>query len=77
MRVPLSYVIHDMVTIPASSLPLKINEPYSIKYGSVEGELVAHNSHTHPRYTDDNSQVYYFLEEGITSTAYTISIKPF
>ena len=43
----------------------------------MEGELVARATHTHALYRDDNSVVYYHLEEATRSTSYAASIKPF
>ena len=38
---------------------------------------MARASHTHALYLDDNSLVYYKLEEATRSTPYVASIKPF
>ena len=43
----------------------------------MEGELIARASHTHAPFRDDNSVVYYHLEEATRETFYTVSIKPF
>ena len=43
----------------------------------MEGELVARAAHTHALHRDDNSVVYYHLEEAIMGTSYAASIKPF
>ena len=43
----------------------------------MEGELIARASHTHARFRDDNSVVYYHLEEATRGTSYAASIKPF
>ena len=43
----------------------------------MEGELVARASHTHALFRDDNSVVYYHLEEATRGTSYAASIKPF
>ena len=43
----------------------------------MEGELVARAAHTHALYRDDNSVVYYHLEEATRGTSYAASIKPF
>ena len=57
--------------------PLAVNQPHSTEHGSVEGELVARAAHTHPLYRDDNSVVYYQLEEATRGTSYAASNKPF
>jgi hypothetical protein len=46
-------------------------------YGSVEGDLVAHASHGHALFREDNASVYYFLEEATRGTAYVALMKPF
>ena len=43
----------------------------------MEGELIARASHTHALFRDDNSVVYYHLEETTRGTSYAASIKPF
>ena len=75
--IPLSYVIRDDET-PAAAVPaLEAGQPHSATHGSVEAELVARASHTHPLYRDDNATVYYKIAEAIRSTQYAASIKPF
>ena len=75
--IPLSYVTRETVALPVTPPPLLPNLPYSEAHGSVEGELVARASHTHPNYRDDNQAVYFFLEEATRSTSYAASISPF
>jgi hypothetical protein len=55
--VPLAYVVRELVPVPAPP-PLANNLPYSNLHGSVEGEMIARASHTHPLFRDDNSAVY-------------------
>ena len=43
----------------------------------MEGDLIARAAHTHARFRDDNSVVYYHLEEATRGTSYAASIKPF
>ena len=43
----------------------------------MESELIARASHTHALFRDDNSVVYYHLEEATRGTSYAASIKPF
>ena len=61
--IPLAYVIHANVNIPAPPPQLTVNQPYSDEHSSVGAELVTHSSHTHALYHDDNSSVYFHLEE--------------
>ena len=56
---------------------MAVTQPHSTEHGSVEGELVARAAHTHALYRDDNSVVYYHLEEATRGTPYAASIKPF
>ena len=61
--IPLAYVIHANVNIPAPPQQPTVNQPHSDEHGSVEAELVACSSHTHALYHDDNSSVYFHLKE--------------
>ena len=73
--IPLSYITRDKV-IP-DGLPNRMeNKPHSVD-GSVTDDLITHASHDHPRFKDDNAQVYYFLEEATRSTEFASSIKPY
>jgi hypothetical protein len=74
--VPLAYVVREAVLPPAPQ-PLATNLPHSEQYGSVEGELIARASHAHPLFRDDNSAVYFLLEEATRGTSYAPTIKPY
>jgi hypothetical protein len=75
--IPLAYVTRATAEVPAAC-PIRANNlPHSTEHGSVEADLVARASHTHPLYRDDNSAVYYHLEEATRTTSYAASIKPF
>ena len=77
-KIPLSYVIWKNVSpMPVAIPDLAANQPYSEIYGSVEGELIARASHTHPLYREYNAKVYYYLEEATHEKQYAASIKPF
>jgi hypothetical protein len=74
--IPLAYVVRvDIVPPPPAALAT--NLPYSADHGSVEGEMIARASHNHPLFRDNNSAVYYLLEEATRSTTYAPTIKPF
>ena len=75
--IPLAYVTRETVAVPAVAPTIENDKPHSTVHGSVEGDLVARASHTHPLYRDDNSKVYYFLEEATRGTPYAASLKPF
>ena len=51
--------------------------PHSIVYRSIEEELIARASHNHLLFREDNTEVYFKLEEVTRSTLYAASIKPF
>ena len=75
--IPLAYVIQIDSHVQGNAPPLAANQPHSTEHQSVEGELVARPAHTHALYRDDNSVVYYHLEEATRGTSYAESIKPF
>ena len=75
--IPLAYVIRIDPQVPGLAPPLAPNQPHSTEHGSVEGELIARASHTHALFRDDNSVVYYHLEEATRGASYAASIKPF
>ena len=72
--IPLAYVIQIDLQVPGPAPTLAPNQPHSTEHGSAEGELRA--SHTHAIFRDDNSVVYYHLEEATRGTSYAASIKP-
>ena len=75
--IPLAYVVRIDHQVPGPAPTLAPNQPHSTEHGSVEGELIARASHTHALFRDDNSVVYYHLEEATRATSYAASIKPF
>ena len=48
--IPRAYVIREEVDVPVDAPPLATNFPHSVAHGSVEGDLIARASHTHPLY---------------------------
>ena len=62
-NIPLAYIIHDEPNPPAAALPLAPGQPHSIEHGSVEAELIAQALHTHALFCNDNSDLYFLLEE--------------
>ena len=75
--IPLAYVIRINLQVPGPAPTLAPNQPHSTEHGSVKGELIARASHTHALFRDDNSVVYYHLEEATRGTSYAASIKLF
>ena len=84
--IPLSYVIRELVDVPDAAPTLarllggagaQQLQPFSEQFGSVEEELIARATHSHPLYRDDNASIYFFLEEATRSTMYASSIQPY
>ena len=75
--IALAYAIRSNVDVSPQAPPLKASQPHSEQHGSVEAEMVARALHAHALYHDDNSAVYYHLEEPTCGTTYAASIKPF
>ena len=75
--IPLAYVICMMADVPVQAPPLDANQPHSEEHRSVENELIAHASHRHVLFKEDNSTTYYHLEEAMCSTTYGMSIECF
>jgi hypothetical protein len=72
----LAYVIRPVVAVPLIG-GIAAGAPHSAEHEAIEIELTARASHMHPLYREDNSNVYYKLEEATRTTAYATSIKPF
>ena len=62
-NIPLAYIIRDEPNSPAAAPPLAVGQPHSIEHGSVKAVLIARASHTHALFRNDNSDLYYLLEE--------------
>ena len=75
--IPLSCVIRKTVVAPDPAPLLIPNKPYANEFGSVEEDLIACATHTHPLYCDDNDSLYLYFEEATCSTMYTNSIPPY
>jgi hypothetical protein len=75
--IPLSYVTRENEVVPAACPPLRTNKPHSDLFGSVELYLINRASHDDPLFNEDNSKVYFFLEEATRGTQYVASIKPY
>ena len=76
-NIPLAYIIREVPNPPAVAPPLAPRQPHSLEYGSVEVELIARASHAHALFGNDNSDLYFLLEEATRGTQYVASIKPF
>ena len=73
----LTYVIRANVNVPLIPPPLVANQPHSEENRPVENKMITQASHGHALFHEDNSQVYYHLEEAMRGTSYVASIKPF
>ena len=75
--IPLAYVMRAVVEVLVVVPALENNHPHSEEHGSVENEFIARASHKHELFHEDNTKVYYHLEEATDGTSYAASIKPF
>ena len=75
--IPNVYVLRSLVAVPATAPDLLPDLPYSEEHGSVEGELIARASHSHPAFRGDSSDIYFDLEEATRGTQYAASLAPF
>ena len=73
--IPHAYVTRPAEVVPATG-PIAAGAPHSEEHGSIEVELVARASHTHPLFREDSAGVYYELEEATRATPCAASIKP-
>ena len=75
---PLEYVVREIGLVDPVCPPLEPNEPHSLVYGcSIEGDMIARMSHTHPLFKVDNSAVFEMIENSVRGTAIAASIAPF
>ena len=74
--IPLAYVIRPEATAPAIGIQAT-GAPHSTEHEAIETELIARASHGHALFREDNSSVYYKLEEATRATSYAASIKPY
>ena len=75
--IPLADVIHMMADVPVEAPPVVVNQLHSKEHVSVENELIAHASHAHVLFKEDNSMTYYHFEEAMHGMTYAASIKLF
>ena len=74
---PLSYVIREIAAVNPVPPVLQLGEPFAEEYGSVEGEMIARLSHTHPLFKSDNGQVFDVIEAALRGTSISPSIAQF
>eukprot|EP00957_Ditylum_brightwellii_P083615 6355991-Ditylum_brightwellii.AAC.1 len=65
---PLSCVTRETALTSRPASANSENFPHCEEFGSIEEELVAQASHTHPLYCEDNAAVYYCLKEAVRGT---------
>ena len=67
--ISLSYVMEEE-TVPPHLAPLCApRQPHSTKQRLVEEEMIAHASHGHVLFRDDNSDLYHTLEDTMRGTS--------
>lgn len=76
-NIPLIYVIRKDVVPPAAAPPLLANQPFSDETGSVSEELVVRATHSHPKFKDDSTKVFQYLDEALQGSAYVGAISKF
>jgi hypothetical protein len=74
--IPLAYVIRPDAVVPPIGAQAA-GTPHSTDHGAIEMELIARASHGHALFREDNSAMYYKVEEATRGTPYAASIKPF
>ena len=70
-------MIRVEVPAPLPITLLETNQAYTVKHGSIEGNLITRALHTHGLLCDVNKTVYFKLEEATRTTQYADTIKPF
>eukprot|EP00957_Ditylum_brightwellii_P196080 14939436-Ditylum_brightwellii.AAC.1 len=75
--IPLSYVKRATALASRPVSDHKDDLPHGGEFDSIEEELAAQASHTHPLYHEDNAAVYYCLKEVVQGTRYALSLKPY
>ena len=75
--VPLAYVIREIDMVAVIPPPLAIDQPHSEEHGTVEDELIARTSHSHPLYMNDNGEVFDILETALRNTVFSATIVHF
>ena len=73
----LAYVIQIDSQVPGNVSPLSANQQHSTEHELVKAELIARAANTHALFREDNSLVYYHLEEAMRGTSYAASLKPY
>ena len=75
--IPLAYVICKYANPPGVAPPHANSQPHSEEHGSVKMDMIMCTSHDHALFHEDNTKVYFKLEEVTCSTMYAASIKPY
>ena len=76
-NISLVYIICDEPNPPAVTLSIAAGQTHSNDHGFVETDLIARALNTHALFRNDNSDLYFLLEEATRGTQYATSIKPF
>ena len=73
----MAYAIGPDATVPTIGPQATGRTPQFAEHEEIETELIFRASHGHPLFREDNSAVYYKLEEATRATSYAASIKPY
>ena len=65
-----AYLLRDDKVPPVTPSPLAQDQPHSEKFGSVEHEMIARLTHTHPLFRNDNQNLFNRLDIGLRNTSY-------
>ena len=76
-KIPLAYLIREVVDVPHVVPNLLTNKPYSEAHSSVVNKLIARASHTHDLINEDNGQLFTLIEVAVRGSQYAASISPF
>jgi hypothetical protein len=72
----LSYIMRERVRVDDDIVDRVKGMPHS-KNRLVVSDFTSRASHNHPYYSDDNAQIFFFLEEAKKSTQFASSLKPY
>lgn len=77
--VPLAYAVRGEggdENVPTVVPALAPNQPYSVEHGLIKDELISRANHTDGLFRNNNTTVYFELEEATRGTQYAATIKP-
>ena len=75
-KVPLSYVIRDVVAPGDAPLPAA-RMPTAQNFNSISDELIHYTPHSGDEYAEDNAKVFQILQDMVAGTSYETSVKSY